>query len=329
MSTRRPTGLDVALGAGVSPTTVSYVLNGAPGARISDETRARVLAVAERLGYTQNAAARTLQRGHSSVVLFALPPWPLGPPVAEAVSTMCREVSQLGYTPLVFVEQSRDSSGLVRASREVQPVAVIAPSINFRAGVLTSICGAGTRAVISYGDTAVPGAYSLIGSQQSVGARAAEYLVARGHRDILGVVLTGGDVIKEMGRNRSAGARQACRSAGVRYRSVAAPLDPLVLGPLLDRAMSAGHPGAIYAFNDETAFMVIRLLAEAGYKVPQDVAVIGCDDSPAAALFQPSVTSVRSDWTSLAEPLQKLVSGELLTGTGQWLVTTVVSRTSA
>jgi DNA-binding LacI/PurR family transcriptional regulator len=64
-------------------------------------------------------------------------------------------------------------------------------------------------------------------------------------------------------------------------------------------------------------------------RIPEDVAVIGCDDSPVAALFQPSLTSVRAPWTSLAEPLRKLLSGELVTGSGKWHDLRVVPRSSA
>jgi DNA-binding LacI/PurR family transcriptional regulator len=327
-SSRRPTSTDVAREAGVSRTTVSYVLNGVDGQRIAEQTRARVLAAAERLGYTQNAVARTLQRGHSSVVVLALPPWPLGPPVAEAVGVICRDVSALGYTPLVMIEPSNKGTHLVRACHEVQPVGVIAPSVNFQPGVLTQVCASGARAVISYGDSAVPGTYSLIGTQDSVGACAVEYLLRRGHRDVLGVVPASGE-LAEMGKRRSAGARAVCRAGGARYRSVATPFERLALGAALDHAVSVRRPDAIFAFNDEAAFMVIRHLVDSRYRVPDDVAVIGCDDSPVAALFQPSLTSVRAFWTSLAEPLRALLSGELLTGSGDWLNIRVVPRDSA
>ncbi len=332
MTRRRPTSSDVAREAGVSRTTVSYVLNGVSGQRITEETRAKVLGAAERLGYTLNAVARTLQRGHSSVVLFALPPWPLGPPVAEMVSTISRELSLLGYTPLVFVEQDTERTNLVRACHEVQPIGVIAPSSNFQPGILQKVCASGARAVYSYGEEAVRGAYSLIVSQAAVGACAIEYLLARGHRDILGVIPTGGE-LGELGKRRSAGAREACRAGGSRYRAIAAELHQPALESALRRTISLRCPEAIFAFNDETGFVVIRHLTDWGYRVPEDIAVIGCDDSPAAALFQPSLTSVRFDigasWTALAKLIRQLLSEELVTGSAEWMNTQVVARSSA
>jgi DNA-binding LacI/PurR family transcriptional regulator len=110
---------------------------------------------------------------------------------------------------------------------------------------------------------------------------------------------------------------------------VAAQLDLAAVAAALDRTMSVRRPDAIFAFNDETAFMVVRHLIDTGHPVPEETAVIGCDDSPAAALFEPSLTSVRASWTSLAEPLRALLSGEFVTGTGQWHEVRVVPRRSA
>ena len=75
------TSADVARASGVSRTTVSYVLNSTPGASVSDSTRRRVLDAAAQLGYAPSAAARTLRRGRSDLVLCVLPDWPVGPAV--------------------------------------------------------------------------------------------------------------------------------------------------------------------------------------------------------------------------------------------------------
>src|SRR4051794_41190218 len=79
--TRRITSADVAREAGVSRTTVSYVLNETPHQKIPDATRQRVLDAVARLEYAPSAAARALQSGRSDVVLCLLPDWPIGPAV--------------------------------------------------------------------------------------------------------------------------------------------------------------------------------------------------------------------------------------------------------
>jgi DNA-binding LacI/PurR family transcriptional regulator len=72
-------------------------------------------------------------------------------------------------------------------------------------------------------------------------------------------------------------------------------------------------PTAIYAFNDEHAMMAINALVDLDLRVPDDVAVIGGDDIPPAALFRPALTTLRIDavsiYTAAAEALIKLIQG--------------------
>src|SRR5688572_25768760 len=69
---RRPTSADVAIEAGVSRTTVSFVLNGRQDVKIPDETRQRVLSAATRLGYHPHVPARQLAAGRSHVIALVL-----------------------------------------------------------------------------------------------------------------------------------------------------------------------------------------------------------------------------------------------------------------
>ena len=95
---KRPTSSDVAAAAGVSRATVSYVLNGADAKhRITPATRDRVLEVAARIGYEPNAVALALRAGRTEIVLVEMPNWPIGPPVAEAISTMVEALGDLQH----------------------------------------------------------------------------------------------------------------------------------------------------------------------------------------------------------------------------------------
>ena len=333
----RPTSADVAREAGVSRATVSYVLNDVTDRRITAQTRARVQAAAARLGYTSHPVAKTLKVGYSDVILVALPPWPLGPPVAEMITAASRAVAALGYAPLIHLEQPGSRAELARVCQEVQPVGVIAPSTHFRPGVLAAIKSSGTRAVIAYGEREVPGVPTLLTSQSSVGACAARYLLGRGHASILGVLPADGEMAA-IGQLRWGGVRALCHERGAECRSVRAHMDPDSVSAALRRVLRAGKTTAVFAFNDECALMVVRRLSRAGYGVPADVAVIGCDDSPVAALVQPALTSVQfsitETWTSIIEVLQQLASGQapgparVFRERGWWHVS-VVPRESA
>ena len=109
---RPVTSADVAREAGVSRATVSHVLNDVGRGRVSDATRARVLAAADRLGYVPNAAAAALRAGRTSLVLVGLPAWPLGPPVAAAISSLVGELARRGYTPLVHMDHAGATDGV-------------------------------------------------------------------------------------------------------------------------------------------------------------------------------------------------------------------------
>jgi DNA-binding LacI/PurR family transcriptional regulator len=329
---KRPTSADVAREAGVSRATVSYVLNDAAGHRIPAATRDRVLAAAARLGYESNSVAKTLKRGHSDIVLLALPPWPLGSPITEMISAVCQGVAGLGYTPLVHVEQPDGPVDLVRVCQEIQPVGVIADGSHLDAGTLAAVRSAGTRAVIAYGSRKARNLPTIVISQHAIGACAAHYLADRGHKCVLGLMPAATD-LQALGRARSAGAAAVFLRRGIAYRSEQAAFTPAAVAAALAGPMTADRPAAVFAFNDECAFQVIRCLGASGVAVPGDVAVIGCDDSPAAALYQPSLTSVRlgnpASWRTHIGVIPRILDGEDMSG---WLATFdgyVVRRESA
>src|SRR6478752_1586484 len=98
---KRATAADVARAAGVSRTTVSYVLNDTPHQQIPDATRQRVLEAAERLSYNPSAAARALVRGRSDVILFVFPAEvTLADWGRRVLSQMSRRFAQEGFTLL-------------------------------------------------------------------------------------------------------------------------------------------------------------------------------------------------------------------------------------
>ena len=102
MATRegRVTAKDVARAAGVSQSTVSYVLNNTANQTISAATRSRVLAAVEELGYAPSAAARALRTGTSSTVMIVLPDAPVGATIAQLIEVVSDALDPHGYTVL-------------------------------------------------------------------------------------------------------------------------------------------------------------------------------------------------------------------------------------
>lgn len=100
---RRVTSADVASASGVSRTTVSYVLNARTDVRIPEETRSRVLAVAEELGYTPSAAARALRTGSNRLVLLMVPDWAASPGFTRFTRLLTAEMAAKDLTLITHV----------------------------------------------------------------------------------------------------------------------------------------------------------------------------------------------------------------------------------
>ena len=311
---KRPTSKDVAAAAGVSRATVSYVLNGADAKhRITPATRDRVLEVAERLGYEPNAVALALRAGRTEIVLVEMPNWRIGPPVAEAISTIVEALEQLGYTPLVHFQRA-DPRSLARASQRVHPVGVIAPGAELSPEVVPRLHAFGARGVVAFDQQPLPHVYTYVVEQARIGRLALEHLAARGHRRVLALMPDDAGA-RRLVEQRMSGATAAAREHNVKLRLVTVPVRrhsiDRALAAELDRATRAT---ALYAFNDEQALVALEVLRDRGVALPAEMALIGCDDSPAAEQMRPRLTTVRFDdhgrWWEIARHLHAMISGD-------------------
>lgn len=300
--------------AGVSRATVSYVLNGAAAKhRITPATRDRVLDVAERLGYEPNAVALALRAGRTEIVLVEMPNWPIGPPMAEAISTMVEALEQLGYTPLVHFQRA-DPRSLARASQRVHPVGVIAPGAQLSPELVPRLQAFGARGVVAFDQQPLPHVYTYVVEQARIGRLALEHLAGRGHRRVL-ALMPDDPGVRERVDQRLAGANAAAREHGITLRSVRIAVGRDSVERTLDAELDRrGRATGVYAFNDELALVALGVVRDRGLALPDDVALIGCDDSPAAERVRPRLTTVRFDdhgrWREIARHLHAMISGE-------------------
>ena len=145
----RPTSSDVARLANVSQATVSYVLNGAVGQKISEKTQAAVWKAARELGYRRNLAAGNLKAGRGGVVLFVFPRMGLGEWPLKAGGQVTKILARHGIV-LSMQFETDDGSNVIEAIADLDPIA-IASTFPLSGDVAAAVAAAGIHQ-ISLGD---------------------------------------------------------------------------------------------------------------------------------------------------------------------------------
>ncbi|MEU9700587.1 LacI family DNA-binding transcriptional regulator [Streptomyces sp. NPDC047981] len=312
---KKPTGAaavtsaDVARLAGVSRATVSFVLNNTQEHRVSETTRARVQAAAEQLGYVPHAAARSLRAGRSNLVLVPASVSAAGRLVSAWVDDLESELERHGYVLVLHAGRFPDPVSSARAWAELRPAAVVAlDGDNLSGQAVEVLSRAGVRGVLAFASREVPGAHTVDFDQSSIGALAVEHLVAQGRRKI-GVVMPQERGLGTFARPRLVGAE----SVAARSTATVTPVDLSYThesaAELAGRWRELGLDG-VFAYNDEYAALLLHALRNEGVSVPEDVAVVGCDDLVLSALQQPPLTSVRLELPTpaqVADALHELV----------------------
>ncbi|MDG9724365.1 LacI family DNA-binding transcriptional regulator [Streptomyces sp. DH41] len=301
---KRVTSGDVARAAGVSQTTVSFVLNNRLDQGISDETRSKVLEAVRSLGYRPRAAARTLASGRSNVVLLLLSGLPVSVSMSVFIEEFGASLSESGLT-LVTHLASPDRGRLVDVCATVHASAVIALS-PLDQGTVEAFRESGAQVVLTTGkDASVPDA--------SIGRLQAEYLVGQGHRR-LGYGLPTQGAFSVMAEGRLRAVADVCAEHGL--------VPPVALPTELSAEGAARAVGewtrrsvtAVCAFNDEVALAVLAGMRVRGLSAPEDVAVVGVDDVPVAAVAAPSLTTVAFDLKGAGHQLAAAVVAGLAQG---------------
>ena len=238
---RRVTSTDVARAAGLSRTTVSYVLNDTPNQQIPESTRRRVLDAATSLGYAPSAAARALRSGRSDVVLCLLPDWPIGVVVGRLLESMSLELGQRGLTMLTHPSTGVDPISHVLSA--VTPAAVLSFEPFDSAG-LAVIKGAAIPVALVLSDPRIRtrGLRGL--DQRQVGRMQVAHLLSNGHRT-LGYALPDDPRLGDFTAPRLEGVRKGCAEFGLAEPAVrVVALEANAVGGhdrRLDFAGSTGH----------------------------------------------------------------------------------------
>ena len=308
---RAPVMSDVGRLAGVSHQTVSRVVNGSPHVR--PETRARVLAAMEKLGYRPNPVARALVTGRSKTLgVVSFDTTLYGP--ASTLFGIERAAHEAGYFIIVAsleaLNRSSVADAVERLRRQgVEGILVIAPHTEASEALLHAPTDVPLIAAEAGPDRALP----VVAVDQGAGAAGAtRHLLELGHETVWHV--TGPPNFIES-RQRCAGWRATLEVAGARVP------EPLVgdwsprSGYDRGRELS-GIPNvtAVFVANDQMALGLLRAMHEAGRAIPHELSVVGFDDIPEAAYFQPPLTTVRQDFIEMGRRSLTLMLRTIETG---------------
>jgi LacI family transcriptional regulator len=297
---------DVAEQAGVSIATVSNVVNRPH--LVSAETRDRVQAVIQALGYVRDESARQLRAGRSRTL--ALLVLDLSNPFFVDVARGAEEAAHAAALNMITCNSGQ------RADREASYLAMLAEQ-RVR-GVLVSPVGTAAASLALFRRSKIPYVLvdrrSLDGACCSVsvddvagGAIAARHLIETGHRRI--AFVNGPDVLVQC-REREQGFRSAIGDAEVSLIEVGA----LNVGSGRDAGARilglSPRPTAIFCANDLLALGVLQAMVSAGVRVPEDVAIIGYDDIEFASAAAVPLTSVRQPAARIGQKAAELLIDE-------------------
>ncbi|MFG3011244.1 LacI family DNA-binding transcriptional regulator [Streptomyces cinerochromogenes] len=311
----RPTLEEVAARAGVGRGTVSRVINGSP--RVSDATRAAVEAAVAELGYVPNTAARALAANRTDAIALVVPEPETRFFAEPYFSDMLRGVgAELADTEmqllLIFAGSDRERQRLAQYLAAHRVDGVLLVSVHADDPLPDLLSQLEIPAVIS-GPRSAAESLTSVDSDNYGGARSAvEHLLGRGRRRIAHIT---GRLDVYGAQRRVDGYRDALRDAGH-------PADDLLVvpGDFTEeggrRAMQlllSRHPDldAVFAGSDVMAAGARQVLREAGRRIPDDVALVGYDDSAIARHMDPPLTSVRQPIQEMGRAMIDLLQTEI------------------
>ncbi|MCL7377567.1 LacI family DNA-binding transcriptional regulator [Streptomyces sp. 35G-GA-8] len=310
-----PTLEEVAARAGVGRGTVSRVINGSP--RVSDRTRAAVEAAIAELGYVPNRAARALAANRADAIALVVPEpearFFAEPYFSDIVSGVGEALAETGMQLLLtFAGGARERRRLAQYLAAHRVDGVLLVSVRADDPLPDLLAGTGIPTVIS-GRRSAAESLPSVDSDNAGGARTAvTHLLSRGRRTIATIT----------GRLEVYGA--ACRLDGYRRALTEAghaPDESLIAvadfteegGRRAMRDLLARSPDldAVFAASDVMAAGARQTLRAAGRRIPEDVALVGFDDSAIARHMDPPLTSVRQPIEEMGRAMARLVLSEI------------------
>ncbi|HEY4864809.1 MAG TPA: LacI family DNA-binding transcriptional regulator [Candidatus Dormibacteraeota bacterium] len=288
---------DVARAAGIHYSTASRALDPAKRKLVNSATAAHVRKVAAQLGYNQDMVARSLRRGQTNTVGIVVPDFE-NPTWAAILHGVTSALERSGYVGLLG-ETEDDHDRYQRLLEKLvgwRVDAVVSMATRLSDGpYLREFASRGVPIVLAI--RTLPGEGFVNITEDSVlgGSMAAEHLIGLGHRSL--AQLRGPSQVQTF-EDRGRGFVRAAADHGIDVlEMVGTGATPTyeegrrLMGLLLDR--DAAPPTAVFAHNDLMAIGAMDVLAAREIRCPDDVSVIGYNDSPLVEHVRPALTTIR------------------------------------
>jgi LacI family transcriptional regulator len=320
----KPTIREVAQHAGVSRTTVSYVLNGRDSMmRIPEDTRQRILDAVRDLNYRPNALARALsQRCTNTIALVMQFPaifsgWSgfttelmhgATDAAVEAGYDILLHTRRAAFSPVVSLDQEVAGEVSLLTDGRVDGTLLLRDQDDPLAAALEH---QGFPTVLMFTHNDDPQGWFVDCDNVEGASLATQHLLNLGHRRILHLA---GSAHSAAGSDRQRGYEQTLRKAGIELNSAylidtTREENGLRQGLELFKASEEQRPTAVFAWSDESAVQFMNLLRSQGLRIPEEVAVVGYDSTEVCEHTDPPLTSIRQPIYEMAyQAFQLLVS---------------------
>ena len=302
------TQAQIAKKLGISRQLVTFALAGYP--QVSRESSERILAAALEMGYSPNPHARALHRKKTGIIALWIPDQ-ISSHYTHVARALGRLVKQSDHE-LIISEVGRGDMKQFRTHVPVDGICAVDASMAAQrelkalAGKSVPVVSLGTSRSLEIDRVAVD---MEAGTQEVM-----RHLIGSGFRRIAHATFVRRSTAGEC---RRSGYSKAMREAGLKPEYIHYPLSenqrPVARQLIRDHIRSHGHPEAVFCHSDDAALGVYRGLCDAGIRVPDDIALVGCDgiedteylECPLTTLVQPVAAMCETAWQFLLNRLAK------------------------
>ncbi|PLR87821.1 MULTISPECIES: LacI family DNA-binding transcriptional regulator [Bacillus] len=298
---------DIAKQAGVSISTVSYALNGSP--KVTEETSARILAIAKELNYIPNAAARSLKKRETKIIGVFLTDYS-GAFYGQLLQGLQEALTSRGYELIVC---SGKESHRFLPERMIDGAIIL--DVTFSSDELIKYADLGHKLVVLDRELDHPNINQILLDNKAGATLAIDHFIDKGHRKIYAV--TGPNISYDSQQRLQAVRQTVERYQDIEYEEIEGDFNK----PAGERAAQQiiaeySKPVAVFCLNDEMAIGMYNYLSKTDYRVGEHVHIIGFDNIEVSHYTDPRLTTIdysKRKWGTLAaEHLLKLIANEPL-----------------